>query len=292
MTASMSEFDRIDRRSPMPLYFQLARLLTGEINTGRWRAGDRLPSEAEICETYGVSRATVRQALLRLENEGLIQRLKGRGTFISDPRHRSWLVQSSEGFFHDEVGRFGLDVTSRILRAELAPLPRWASQALSLDDDSEGVVLERVRFINGQVALHVTDYLLSRYALAALSLRDRDGSLYDRLREEAGVWVHGGRRIIEATCATAGVAGLLEVGPRTPLLLIESVSWNGRLEPFHCYQSWLRTDRLTIEIEVARSAAGAPRPAADAPRAPRSARGAPPGPRSANAHGARRGAAP
>jgi GntR family transcriptional regulator len=292
MTASMSEFDRIDRRSPMPLYFQLARLLTGEINTGRWRAGDRLPSEAEICETYGVSRATVRQALLRLENEGLIQRLKGRGTFISDSRHRSWLVQSSEGFFHDEVGRFGLDVTSRILRAELAPLPRWASQALSLADDSEGVVLERVRFINGQVALHVTDYLLSRYALAALSLRDRDGSLYDRLREEAGVWVHGGRRIIEATCATAGVAGLLEVGPRTPLLLIESVSWNARLEPFHCYQSWLRTDRLTIEIEVARSAAGAPRSAADAPRAPRSARGAPPGPRSANAHGARRGAAP
>jgi GntR family transcriptional regulator len=292
MTASMSEFDRIDRRSPMPLYFQLARLLTGEINTGRWRAGDRLPSEAEICETYGVSRATVRQALLRLENEGLIQRLKGRGTFISDSRHRSWLVQSSEGFFHDEVGRFGLDVTSRILRAELAPLPRWASQALSLADDSEGVVLERVRFINGQVALLVTDYLLSRYALAALSLRDRDGSLYDRLREEAGVWVHGGRRIIEATCATAGVAGLLEVGPRTPLLLIESVSWNARLEPFHCYQSWLRTDRLTIEIEVARSAAGAPRSAADAPRAPRSARGAPPGPRSANAHGARRGAAP
>jgi GntR family transcriptional regulator len=252
----MPEHDRIDRRSPMPLYFQLARLLTGEINYGRWRAGDRLPSEAQICDTYRVSRATVRQALLRLENEGLIQRLKGRGTFIADARHRSWLVQSSEGFFHDEVGRVGLDVTSRVLRAELAPLPRWASQALMLDDDSEGAVLERLRFINGQVALHVTDYLLPRYEHAAVSLRDRDGSLYDRLREEAGVWVHGGRRIIEATCAGAGVAKLLEVGPRTPLLLIESVSWNARLEPFHCYQSWLRTDRLMIEIEVARSRPG------------------------------------
>jgi GntR family transcriptional regulator len=258
MTASLPASGKIDRRSPMPLYFQLARLLTGEINVGRWRAGDRLPSEAEICDTYGVSRATVRQALLRLENEGLIQRLKGRGTFIADARHRSWLVQSSEGFFHDEVGRFGLDVTSRVLRAELAPLPRWASQALTLDDDSQGAVLERLRFINGQAALHVTDYLLPRYEHAAVSLRDRDGSLYDRLREEAGVWVHGGRRIIEAACASAGVAKLLEVGPRTPLLLIESVSWNARLEPFHCYQSWLRTDRLTIEIEVARSAAGPP----------------------------------
>jgi GntR family transcriptional regulator len=256
MTASLPESEKIDRRSPMPLYFQLARLLTGEINVGRWRAGDRLPSETEICATYGVSRATVRQTLLRLENEGLIQRLKGRGTFIADARHRSWLVQSSEGFFHDEVGRFGLDVTSRILRAELAPLPRWASQALKLDDNSQGAVLERLRFINGQVALHVTDYLLPRYEHAAVSLRNRDGSLYDRLREDAGVWVHGGRRVIEAAYATARVAKLLEVGPRTPLLLIESVSWNARLEPFHCYQSWLRTDRLTVEIEVARVAAG------------------------------------
>ncbi len=265
----MLDRNTIDRRSPMPLYFQLARLLTDDINNGRWQAGDRLPSEPEICDRYGVSRATVRQALLRLENEGMIQRLKGRGTFIADARHRSWLVQSSEGFFHDEVGRFGLNVTSRVLRAELAPLPRWASQALSLRDDTEGVVLERLRFIDGHAALHVTDYLHSAYRDAALSLLNRDGSLYDRLREEAGVTVHGGRRIIEATHAAADIAKLLEVGPRTPMLLIESVSWDVRLEPFHCYHSWLRTDRLPVEIEVTRSpAAGAALPAPAPARAP------------------------
>jgi GntR family transcriptional regulator len=251
----MPDRGTIDRRSPMPLYFQLARLLIDDINSGRWQAGERLPSESEICERYGVSRATVRQALLRLENEGMIQRLKGRGTFISDARHRSWLVQSSEGFFHDEVGRGGLDVTSRVRRAELTRLPRWATQALSLHDDATGVVLERLRFINGNVALHVTDYLPSVHAAAALSLRDRPGSLYDRLREEAGVTVHGGRRIIEATHAAPEIADLLGVGPRTPLLLVESVSWDARFEPFHCYHSWVRTDRLPVEIEVTRSTA-------------------------------------
>ena len=266
----MPDRDTVDRRSPMPLYFQLARLLIDDINSGRWQAGDRLPSESEICDRYGVSRATVRQALLRLENEGMIQRLKGRGTFIADSRHRSWLVQSSEGFFHDEVGRFGLNVTSRVLRAELTALPRWATQALSLRDDAEGVVLERLRFIDGNVALHVTDYLPSAYAAAALSLQLRPGSLYDRLREEAGVTVHGGRRIIEATHAAADIAKLLGVGPRTPLLLVESVSWDARLEPFHCYHSWLRTDRLPVEIEVTRSHPnGAP---LSAPAIPLSAR--------------------
>jgi GntR family transcriptional regulator len=165
------------------------------------------------------------------------------------------MVQSSEGFFHDEADRVGLDVTSQILRAEIAPLPPWATRSLRLDADQEGVVLERLRFINGQAALYVTDYLLARYERAVLSLRDRDGSLFDRLREQAGTQVHGGRRIIEATYASDGVADALGVGPSTPLLLIESVSWSSRLEPFHCCRSWLRTDRLTVEIEVGRSPA-------------------------------------
>jgi GntR family transcriptional regulator len=244
---------KIDRRSPVPLYFQLAGLLTEEITEGRWAPGDRISSEPEICETYGVSRATVRQALLRLENESLIERFKGRGTFVADSRNRSWLLQSSEGFFHDEVGRFGVNVTSTILRAEVAALPHWASEALRLPDGSDGVILERLRFIDGKVMLHVSDYLPPRYARAALSLKQRDGSLYDRLASEENVSVAGGRRILEANRAPQAIAKHLDVGQRAPLLLIESVSWGANLEPFHCYHSWLRTDRIPIEIEVTRT---------------------------------------
>ena len=243
----------MDRRSPVPLYFQLARLLTEEIAVGRWASGDRLASESEICDAYGVSRATVRQALQRLENESLIQRFKGRGTFVADSRNRSWLLQSSEGFFHDEVGRFGLNVTSTILRAETATLPHWASEALGLADGSQGVILERLRYIDGKVMLYVSDYLPGRYADAVLSLRDKDGSLYDRLAAQENVTVAGGRRILEATRAPETIAKHLEVGLRAPLLLIESVSWDATMEPFHCYHSWLRTDRIPIEIEVTRS---------------------------------------
>jgi GntR family transcriptional regulator len=255
-TISPSPSSKIDRRSPVPLYFLLARVLTEEITSGRWVAGDRISSEPEICEAYGVSRATVRQALLRLENESMIERFKGRGTFVADSRNRSWMLQSSEGFFHDEVGRFGVNVTSTILRAEVAPLPHWATEALNLPDGSDGVILERLRYIDGKVMLHVSDYLLPRYAHAALSLKDRDGSLYDRLATEAGVTVAGGRRILEATRAAENIAKLLDVGQRAPLLLIESVSWDDNQQPFHCYHSWLRTDRIPIEIEVTRPQSG------------------------------------
>jgi GntR family transcriptional regulator len=100
---TLSGTEKIDRSSPLPLYFQLARLLTEDIVRGRFSPGDRLTSEPDIGDEFGVSRATVRQALQRLESDGLIQRIKGRGTFVSGSREHSWLLQSSGGFFHEEV---------------------------------------------------------------------------------------------------------------------------------------------------------------------------------------------
>lgn len=247
------ETAKIDRSSPLPLYFQLARLLTEDIVRGRLSPGERLTSEPDIGNQFGVSRATVRQALQRLESEGLIQRIKGRGTFVAGSREHSWLLQSSGGFFHEEVDRMGFAVTSTVLRAEVAPLTHWATDALGLPDSAKGVNLERLRFIDGKAALYVADYLPTQFADAALSLSDGDGSLYDRLEQMTGVTVHGGRRTLEAVHAETRVTEMLGVRSRTPLMFIESVSWDAELQPFHAFQSWLRTDRIRVEVQVTRT---------------------------------------
>ena len=253
---SFLEPKTIDRSSPLPLYYQLARLLSEDIVRGRLAPGERLTSEPDIGSLFGVSRATVRQALQRLESEGLIQRIKGRGTFVAGSRERSWLLQSSGGFFHEEVDRLGFDVSSRVLRAEVAPLTHWATDALGLAEGSKGVTLERVRYIDGKPALYVSDYLPARFADAALSLVDDDGSLYERLEERAGVTVYGGRRTLEAVHAEQRVTEMLEVKSRSPLTFIESISWDAELQPFHAFQSWLRTDRIRIEVQVVRTQSG------------------------------------
>jgi GntR family transcriptional regulator len=252
----------IDRASPVPLYFQLARLLSEEIVKGRRAPGERLASEPEIGARFRVSRPTVRLALQRLESEGLIERIKGRGTFVADARERSWLLQAPEGFFHEEVERLGLAVSDTVLRAEVAQLPPWAAEALGLPEGSQGAILERLRYVDGRVALHVSDFLPVHLATAALSLRERGGSLYDRIEERAGLTVHGGRRTVESTLAEPELAGMLDVRPRTPLLFIQSVAWARDMQPFHCFQSWLRTDRIRIDVQVARSSGPAGRQAA------------------------------
>jgi GntR family transcriptional regulator len=248
----------IDRGSPVPLYFQLARLLSEEIVKGHRAPGERLASEPEIGSRFRVSRPTVRLALQRLESEGLIERIKGRGTFIADSRERSWLLQSSEGFFHEEVERLGFAVSDTVLRAEVAQLPTWAAEALGLPEQSHGAILERLRYVDGRVALHVSDFLPVHLAAAVLSLRERGGSLYERLEEREGVTVYGGRRTLEATFAESEIAGMLDIRARTPIIFIESVAWGNDLQPFHCFQTWLRTDRIRIEVQVAQSSGPVP----------------------------------
>jgi GntR family transcriptional regulator len=243
----------IERDSPIPFYFQLSELLEQEIVSGRWEPGFRLPSEPELCSFFGLSRTTIRQARARLELEGLISRRKGQGTFVAESRPRSWLLQSSGGFFQEEVERGGRLVTSVVLRSVTrGPLPPWATAALGLGG-AEGATLERVRSIDGLVAMYNVNHLPPGIAELVLPLDDPNESLYQRLNERAGVEAAGGRRELEAVRAEEQLARLLEVSVGAPLVFIESVTWDRNLRPFDCYQSWLRTDRMKIDIQVAAS---------------------------------------
>jgi GntR family transcriptional regulator len=247
--AAFSEAE-IDRGSPVPFYFQLARTLRDEIVSGRWQTQERLPSEAELCNSFELSRATVRQALALLESEGLIVKSRGRGAFVAEQQTRTWLLQSSEGFFQDEVERRGLNVRSKILRAQRCKLPSWAKEALELPANRrDGVALERLRWVDDKLALYVENWLPESLAATVLDLGD-DDSLYERLEQEHSLRVHGGRRVVEAVPAKERLAKILDAPIGTPLMFIESISWDEKMAPFDCYRAWLRTDRIRIEIQV------------------------------------------
>ncbi len=241
----------IDRDSPVPFYFQLAERLEDDIAHGRLKPGARLPSEPALCTEYGLSRTTVRQALGRLEQRGLIARRKGQGTFVRTGESGLWLLQSSEGFFQEEVDRLGRVVTSDILRADLGPLPTWACDALELPPHSTGATLERLRSVDGHIALYVVNHLVEELADAALEIANPNESLYRRLAERAGIAAGGGRRTLEARAAEPWLAELLELDAGAPVAFIESVAWDAEMRPFDCYRAWLRTDRIRVDIQAA-----------------------------------------
>jgi GntR family transcriptional regulator len=239
----------IDRTSPVPFYFQLRKLLEEQIVSGRWTPAYRLPGESALCEHFALSRTTVRQALAELEDEGLVRREKGRGTFVAEPRTSAWLLQSAHGF-HEEGMRAGHSVTSRVLRKEVGPLPQWAADALVLPAESQGVTVERLRWVDGRLVMYVINHLPPELSETVFSADLETGSLYQVLEEREGLSVFGGARVVEAVRAEGDLAGLLEVEPGAPILFVESVSWGEGQRRFECYRAWHRADRTKIQVQV------------------------------------------
>lgn len=250
----------VDRSSPIPLYFQLALLIETAIRDGRWRSGDRLPSEFEMCDQHGLSRTTIRRALSWLESQGYISRHKGAGTFVEGVPSRAWLLSSTVGFFEEEALRMGRTVTSVVLRAELGPLPAWGAEALQVSGGSVGATIERVREVDERRAIYVINHIAPDYADVAVQIAEAPNqSLYLILKERAGVEIHGGDRTVTAVPADARLGELLDIEVARPLLRIDSTSWDARKRPFDTYRAWVVPEIAPIAIRVS-SVAAKPQP--------------------------------
>ena len=130
-------------------------------------------------------------------------------------------------------------------------LPSWAAEALQLGTGARGVVLERIRFLDGRVALYDLNCLPERFAPAVLPLKDvPDGSLYRVLEQTYGLVVFRGTRLIDTMISGDRFAELLEMESTDPLLVIEGVDLDANSVPFDCYRTWLRPDRVRLEVEV------------------------------------------
>jgi GntR family transcriptional regulator len=245
---------QIERTSPVPYYFQLARAMERALRAGRWPPGSVLPSEAEIGEFYGVSRTTVRQALSRLERDGLVYRLRGKGTYAAEREAPTWRLEFSEDAFHGMGTDPAPRLESRLLRAEVTALPFWASAALRLPPGSDGILLERTRALAGEVVLFVINHLPPAYTAAVLPYGDPNQSVHDVLRDRANLVPAGGRRTLQAVTAGDRIAGFLDVSAGEPVALIETISWNEFRSPFACSRAWVVTDRLRVEVALSAEA--------------------------------------
>lgn len=133
MAARERQFDggRLDRKSFVPLYYQLQELLKEQIESRLWRPGDLLPSEPELARRYGVSRVVVRQALAILEDDRQIVRVRGRGTFVARPK----LDHRAGGLARLLAGPRGEEVAIQVLDKVVADVERSIREALAAPGD-------------------------------------------------------------------------------------------------------------------------------------------------------------
>lgn len=253
MQASKNEglAPRIDRRSPLPLYYQLKEVISAMIRQNRLEPGTRLPGDHELCHDYELSRTVVRQALSELESEGLIERVKGRGTFVAAPKTPEGLVQSLTGLYEDVAAR-GEHLRSDVLRLEVVPADDRVAAELELDPRSPVIALERVRHVGSKTWVYTVTHLPYSIAPGLINEDLREKSLYEVLENNYGVALDHGRRSVEAMLATAHVAGHLEIAIGAPVLLLRSVSADIRDKPVESFVAYHRGDSSRFEVSLSR----------------------------------------
>ena len=244
----------IDRESPVPYYEQLFGILRDRVTSGSFPTDERLPSEQELCREFGLSRATVRQTLSKLETEGYARRVARRGVFASIPEKSSgWIVQDAQGFLESQIrqGKTGIDTT--VVSARFITPAQHVSDSLRVAEGDTVFALERVRSLDGTIAMFSTNWFPSdvgQTMAAATDVLDGTGSVNSTLFA-AGFVTSGARRVIRAMTAPAPIAAHLGVSETAPVLRVRSLSWDHNDKRFDYYETWVLTDVIPLEVNVA-----------------------------------------
>ena len=111
----LNETKTIDKNIPVPLYYQLKELILEAINENKYTAGDVIPTEKEISSYYQISRTTVRQAIGELVQEGILYRVKSKGTFVAEPKIKQEYISKIQSF-NDEILHRGMTPSTEVLQ--------------------------------------------------------------------------------------------------------------------------------------------------------------------------------
>ncbi len=233
-----------DRRSlPAQTYEQLRAL----IQQGRWEPGSQLPPENALATQLGISRATLREALRLLEEEGLIVRRHGVGTFVTPhPRLESGLERLESVL--SLATRLGMQAHYQNLSVQTVEADRTIAEQLQVEKGTPLTLVSRTILVDGRPVAYLEDFVPTRW-LSADDFGDAfTGSVLDALRQHPSLRVQEARADIIAICASRPLAHCLQVRPGDALLLLEETLFDASGVPLDFSRNYFVPDRFRFYV--------------------------------------------
>ena len=224
-------------------YKRLVDNLRESIQNGVYKVHDRIPTEYEFIEQYGVSRVTVRKALKELEDEGLLERCRGKGTFVSMPRIERDLKMVTS--FHASCELLGLQASATVLSRQLIAPDERDLEALACDPGKPVVEIRRLCMADGMPVMLETNHFSSDYEW--LMHEDLNTSLYALLKSRK---IEPDKAIHEISLCRADEedARRLDTEINEALLRVVETIYDQKGKPLHTSEQHVRGDRFTFRI--------------------------------------------
>ena len=232
----------------LPLYRRIESDLRDRIRAGELAPGAQVETELELMERYGVSRATVRQALGGLIALGTLEVRRGLGTYVAAPRFEHTIG----GFysFSREIERHGLQPGTTVLELRTEPAPDDVAEALDVAPGTAMVSLRRLRLAGQDPLVVETSYLPARRFPGLETVDFSTVRLYDTLMHRYGCRPTRARETFEPVLLTADEAALLDQRRGEPALRVERTAFDQDDLPIEFCRSTVRGDRYRYSVEL------------------------------------------
>jgi GntR family transcriptional regulator len=243
---SVSVTDTINRDSATPIYVQLTALIKDKIRSGEWQPEQKILSENEFNNQFGISRMTARNVIARLVDEGLLFRVQGKGTFVAPPK----IQTRSPGYLgiREQLEQQGFPTKTEVISAEVMPAGDRFAEQLGIDPLAEVSAIQRLRSVEGEpISLH---FSFVPVALAP-DLTDTDlagQQLCVILAEQYGLHSAHVIETLETTATTKTYAKWLGERIGQPLLRLEQIVSTSSGQPFEFTRIMFRGDRIKLEF--------------------------------------------
>jgi GntR family transcriptional regulator len=239
----------LDGNGKTPLYVQLKQQLLEDIRGGRFVPGEPIPPETQLTEEYSVSRATVRQAIAELVNEGVLVRKQGKGTFVNKPKIETNLQHLYS--FSQSIRDKGLQPASQIIEFEVVlPKPEVAA-ALNIEEGKLVYKIVLLRYADQEVIMVETTYLPYEMfdGLSQEWIEERQ-SLYAVLEREYKLKLNHAVESFEPVVTDDFASRLLGVPKHSPALFIERIGYTEDGRNAEYTQSVVRGDRCRYVVKL------------------------------------------
>lgn len=236
---------KLDYSSKEPLYHQLKEIIRKNILLGVFLPGDKIPTEDELSETFGVSKSVVRQAVSLLVQEGFLVKRQGIGTFVVDNRIKQGPRKLTS--FSEEMKMKGLEPKSVVLENGIIEANKKIAKALAIEIGTPVIMVKRIRYAQDEPIGIQTFYTLEKLAPDFFD-NSLTQSLYNLLETRYGLHIVKAEEKYYATILDNHECKLLKVKPPFAGFIVERIGYDVSDIPVEYTESVIRADKYAVEI--------------------------------------------
>ncbi|UCE51821.1 MAG: GntR family transcriptional regulator [Desulfobacterales bacterium] len=235
----------LDRNSVLPLYYQLKEIVLEKIENGDWGIGSQIPSEKDLQERYEISRATVRQTMDILVNDGFLQKIRGKGTIVKKPAIEEKLPELKS--FTEEMK--AIDASKQVLLKKYVEPSAFMQKILKLYSDEKVFYLKRLMIVEGKNLGILNSYVPARYNLSLKE--DYSKSLY-KIFEKNDIRLAWADQTIEAAMSSKEETRILGLKSPIPILVIKRLCFSVHQEIVEYVKAVYHYDQYRFKIKLRR----------------------------------------